>query len=266
MIKLIVCDMDGTIIGHDEKIPAAAPAFIQKAERKGIMFTIATGRSEFFMKSKIRELGITLPYIATNGATIMRGDEAILRLQFPIAPLRPVLQAAQKLNMSILYTINGIERTEYVNDWVGHEGAKRNITYKAEPFSEEEWQAIKADKILIMDSERNGNIFRIEELIKNTASEATYVRYKNKAIELNEHTTNKAVALLNLIDILQVPIEDVLVIGDDDNDIEMFQAACNSAAVGNASPRAREFAGYQCKANEFEGVQEAICAFCDILR
>lgn len=266
MIKLIVCDMDGTIIGHDEKIPAAAPAFIRKVESQGIMFTIATGRSEFFMKSKIREMGITLPYIATNGATIMHGDKVILRLQFPIAPLRAVLQTAQDLNMSILYTMNGIERTEYVNDWFRHEGAKRNITYNADPFSEEEWQTVKADKILIMDPERNGNIFKIEELIKNTASEATYVRYQNKAIELNEHTTNKAVALLNLIDILEIPIEDVLVIGDDDNDIEMFQAARNSAAVGNASLRAQKFASYRCKANEFEGVQEAICAFCDNLR
>ena len=53
MIKLIVCDMDGTIIGHDEKIPAAAPAFIRKVESEGSMFTIATGRSESVMKSKI---------------------------------------------------------------------------------------------------------------------------------------------------------------------------------------------------------------------
>ena len=90
----------------------------------------------------------------------------------------------------------------------------------------------------------------------------TYVRYRLKALELNEETANKASALTCLASMLQIPMEEVLVIGDDDNDIQMFQAAGYSAAVGNASENAMRFAGYCCQEKEFAGVKEAIAKYC----
>ena len=59
-------------------------------------------------------------------------------------------------------------------------------------------------------------------------------------------------------------MQEVLVIGDDDNDIEMFSAGCKSAAVGNVSENARPFADYVCRAALFDGVKEAIAHFCRI--
>lgn len=91
-----------------------------------------------------------------------------------------------------------------------------------------------------------------------------YVRYRDKALELNEKTANKAAAIEKLIQILQVPMQEVLVIGDDDNDIEMFSSGCKSAAVGNVSENARPFADYVCRAALFDGVKEAIAHFCRI--
>lgn len=69
MIRLVISDMDGTIIGRNEQVPAEAAEFISNLEAHGILFTIATGRSEGYMQSKIKQMGIRHPYIATNGAT-----------------------------------------------------------------------------------------------------------------------------------------------------------------------------------------------------
>ena len=88
MIRLVISDMDGTIIGRNEQVPAEAAEFISNLEAHGILFTIATGRSEGYMQSKIKQMGIRHPYIATNGATIMNGSCAVMRKQFSIAPLR----------------------------------------------------------------------------------------------------------------------------------------------------------------------------------
>ena len=264
MIRLVISDMDGTIIGRNEQVPAEAAEFISNLEAHGILFTIATGRSEGYMQSKIKQMGIRHPYIATNGATIMNGSCAVMRKQFSIAPLRQVLEHCRELGLSVMYTFMGEERTEFLSDWVLREGEKRGRPYTAEPFTEEEWACLKADKILIMDPARSGAVFEVEQLLNAVGSDAVYVRYRDKALELNEKTANKAAAIEKLIQILQVPMQEVLVIGDDDNDIEMFSAGCKSAAVGNVSENARPFADYVCRAALFDGVKEAVAHFCRI--
>lgn len=264
MIKLVVCDMDGTVIGRDEQVPNDAASFISFLENSGIMFSIATGRSEGYMKPKIQEMGISHPYVATNGATVMDGENVILRKQFRILPFRNVANLARELGMAVMYTFFGVERTEYINDWVIREGEKRNEAYKAEPFSEIEWETLKADKILIMDPQRKGAIDLVEEVLKDTKIDATYVRYGNKAIELNERSANKAQGVYELAKLLKVSVDSILVIGDDDNDIEMLQSGCVSAAVGNASENAKSYAKYVCTAPQFEGVKEAVYHFCDL--
>ena len=262
MIKLVVCDMDGTMIGHDEKVPSDAAAFIADLEARGVMFTVATGRAEGYMRGKVAEMGLCHPYIVTNGATIMQGGRAVVRKQFPIAQIREVVNEAKRLGMSVLYTFEGEERVEEITDWITYEGNKRGITYQPQPFTEEEWNTLQADKILIMDPVREGKIFELEEKVKATPGDFTYVRYRNKAIEMNERSANKAAALGELARLLQVDLSQVLAVGDDDNDIEMFQTAGISAAVGNVSDNARPYADYICQGRQFDGVKEAVAKFC----
>lgn len=262
MIKLVVCDMDGTMIGHDEKVPAEAAGFIDGLEKRGVMFTVATGRAEGYMREKVAEMGLRRPYIVTNGATIMQNGQAVVRKQFPIAQIREVVNAAKDMGMSVLYTFEGEERVEEITDWITYEGNKRGITYQPQPFTEEEWNTLQADKILIMDPVREGKIYELEEKVKATPGTFTYVRYRNKAIEMNERSANKAAALSELARLLHVELDEVLAVGDDDNDIEMFQTAGISAAVGNVSDNARPYADYVCSGRQFEGVKEAVAKFC----
>ena len=262
MIKLVVCDMDGTVIGRDEKIPPDAADFITALEDRGVMFTVATGRAEGYMREKVAEMGLRHPYIATNGATIMEGGRAVIRKQFPIAQIREVVEFARTLGMSVLYTFEGEERVEEITDWIIYEGKKRGVPYQPRPFSEEEWRTLCVDKILIMDPVRAGKINQLEEKVRATPGSFTYVRYRDKALEFNERSANKAAALGELAKLLHVELHEVLAVGDDNNDIEMFQTAGVSAAVGNVSEKARLYADYVCKGEQFEGVKEAVAKFC----
>lgn len=134
MIRLVISDMDGTIIGRNEQVPAEAAEFISNLEAHGILFTIATGRSEGYMQSKIKQMGIRHPYIATNGATIMNGSCAVMRKQFSIAPLRQVLEHCRELGLSVMYTFMGEERTEFLSDWVLREGEKEEGLIRPSPL------------------------------------------------------------------------------------------------------------------------------------
>lgn len=262
MIKLVVCDMDGTMIGRDEVIPPGAAEWIAGLEARGIMFTVATGRAEGYMREKAAQMGLRHPYIATNGATIIDKGRAVLRRQFSLRPLRELIGACYASGMSALFTFQGEERTENITPWIIREGEKRGCPYEARPLTDREWDGLRADKLLIMDTAREGKILEIEERLRAIPGDFMYVRYRLKALELNEKNANKAAGLKLLAQRLGVSMDEVLVIGDDDNDIQLFQAAGHSAAVGNVSDNARPYAGYVCQGREFQGVQEAVEKFC----
>ena len=118
MIKLVVCDMDGTMIGRDEIIPPGAAEWIAALEARGIMFTVATGRAEGYMREKAAQMGLRHPYIVTNGATIIDGDRAVLRRQFALRPLRELVEECYAEGMSVLFTFQGEERTERITPWI----------------------------------------------------------------------------------------------------------------------------------------------------
>lgn len=263
MIQMIVSDLDGTIVGASEQLPEELAQVIQKIEAAGYIFTLATGRSDGYMKKRIAQMQLRRPYIANNGATIMQENRCLMRRQFPIAGLRAISKRASELGLSMLYTFSGTERATEITPWIVHEGEKHGCVYRAEPFSEEEWASLKADKVLIYDKSRCGVIHEFESLCAQVP-EASYVRYGEKAIELMHSSANKASGLRELCTRMGIPMENVLAIGDDTNDVEFLREAGVGAAVANAQDAAKACADFVCTKPEFEGVKEAVAKFCGV--
>lgn len=264
MIQMIVSDLDGTIAGPSEKLPDELTQVIRKIEDAGYIFTLATGRSEGYMKERIAQMKLRRPYIANNGATIMQEGQYLLRRQFPIAGLREISEKVHQLGLSIIYTFGGSERVTEITPWITHEGEKHNCVYRAEPFSEKEWSSLKADKVLIYDKSRSGIIREFEPLCAGVPG-ASYVRYGEKAIELMHIKANKASGLRELCARTGIPIQNVLAIGDDTNDVEFLKSAGIGAAVANAQEAAKNCADFICTKAEFDGVKEAVSRFCGVI-
>ena len=65
-----------------------------------------------------------------------------------------------------------------------------------------------------------------------------------------------------LAEILEIPSEQVLAIGDSSNDVSMLTSVAISVAMGNANDEARAAARYMVTDNEHDGVAEALERFC----
>ena len=86
-IKLILCDLDGTLLSDDKKISEHTISIIQKAREQGIRFGLATGRSLYAVvvlldEWKIRDQCDVL--LGFNGAQIIMPNENISELNDPI--------------------------------------------------------------------------------------------------------------------------------------------------------------------------------------
>lgn len=77
MYKLVVMDVDDTIVMLDKKVTSVVKEAIKKAQEKGIKVTLASGRMHQAMQSVAKELEIKLPLISCNGA-LVRDDKNVI--------------------------------------------------------------------------------------------------------------------------------------------------------------------------------------------
>src|SRR5690349_2762260 len=73
-IKLVVSDVDGTLVTKDKRLTDAAMAAVGQLRAAGIGFTIVSSRPAIGMDFLVKPLGLTLPFGAFNGSSIVDPD------------------------------------------------------------------------------------------------------------------------------------------------------------------------------------------------
>ena len=260
MVRLIVSDIDGTLVGRDEKIPADAPAVLDEVRSRGVLFTLATGRSDCLARHFADSFGCDIPYTTCNGAAIVdRKGRVFQRLRFPIRYARGVIGMAMEAGIAVICTVDG---DEFVLDTDAEYVRQHREIYSWErTLSEDEWQMLEVDKISFMSSFDDAAIALLEAECRRTPECFSYTRYQDRSVELVAPGVSKASGVEQLAAMLSVPMSEVMFIGDHQNDIPLMKVSGVSAAVGNATEDAKRAAGYVCSRPLFEGVAEAIDRF-----
>ncbi len=262
MIQLVICDLDGTLIGKDEILPESIISLVKKLRNAGILFTIATGRVETMAENYIQDLAIDIPYILTNGATIIDNGKTLQRLQIPLRPLKPIIEMAKEIGLSLVYTMHGTEYVVESTPWIEGQQNKFDRYHAIRNFKASDWDSLLLDKLMIMDDVRDGRISRVEQACLGLSELIAVTRYSDKAIELVQAKVSKGESLKTILSILGIEAESVLAIGDHQNDIEMLKESGIGVAVANAIEPVKQIATYVCKNPGFEGVLEAVNKFC----
>lgn len=260
-IKLVITDMDGTLFHGDEVLPSIAREFSGLLKEKGILFTVATGRSRDMAKKFIQQLKPTAPCIYSNGALVRSETEIIDTVNITLFPLRSLLEFCQSLDFTIAVNC------DYIGDFVFKHTAwtqQQNILLgnycKEHQLTETEWNSLTVQKILIKDA--TSRIDRIHDSLSALSDYCSFIKYTDRTIEIMPKNIDKANGVLSLAEYLDISLNDILTIGDNLNDIGMFKTTGYSAAVCNASQSAKAAARYICSQEIAFGVSEAIQKFC----
>ena len=261
MIKLVVTDVDGTIVGKDEILHQEFIDYVKALKSQGILYTIATGRVDGLVKRYISAMAIDIPYAACNGGTILQGEQVLCRKTIPLAALRGIIRTADQMGMSVLYSINGQESAYRETDYVKEQQTQYHRYDNPSGFTEADWERLQLDKVIIMAAVRDGSIGMIEELCQQLPPDIGYKRYANKAIDILHAEATKEEGVKALAKMLGIPMAEVLFAGDDLNDIGSFARAGIGVAVANAQPEAKAAADYIASGECYEGVMEAIDRF-----
>lgn len=262
MIKLVVSDLDGTLLDENEVLGPTALGLACWLRERDILFTIATGRVKSMAESYARQLGLGLPYLCCNGGEIVLGNQVLERLRISAAPLWGLVEKACQLGYSVWYSIDGEEYVHGETAWIREQQKTFGRYHAISPLTPDKIQNLFVEKLSIMDGDKDGNMALLEELCKQLPEGYGFTRYQDQSVEVVHANATKARGLLWLADYLGIRPEEILAAGDHQNDIEMIRLAGVGVAVGNATGDLKSEADYTARGCHAEGVREAVERFC----
>lgn len=268
--KLICIDVDGTLYNDDKIIPLENIQAIQEAAAKGIQTVIATGRMYNYGTLYGGILGVDTLTIASNGAFV-KYQEEILRHES--LPLKDVLFIKDKIERSGLFAHYNGSNTLICKGDLGdgngyvHANAilpeDKKIEIIVTEDLEKELRKMKNDflKAIIFS---NGNQDALKKLRDEFISLPRFevVSSSRSNIEVYKKGVSKAHGIEALIKRLGISREEVIAIGDEENDLSMIRYAGMGVAMGNATEEVKQAAKMITDTNNNAGVGKAIRALC----
>jgi hypothetical protein len=283
MIKLLALDLDGTLLNSRGEIPEKNIEAIQLAEARGVLVTIATGRRFRDALPVALQLNLNAPVICHNGALLKYAHnlETVAVSIVPQNTVREILRVGREFGGNALVSADPIGKGIMLYDSISEENiplqkyiawAQRLHGDSAEEsvIKVENLESI-ADEIETVHVSFSGALAPMAELemilrgeLDNTATVLTtvYPRLDFTLIDILPPDASKGIAVEKLALINDLSPENVMVMGDNFNDLEMLEYAGTGVVMGNASPELLEREDFHSTlSNDENGVALAIEKF-----
>ena len=269
-IKLICIDMDGTLLKDKKTVSEENLNSIKLAIKKGVKVVITTGRIYDCAKMYSEKIGLDTPIIASNGAFIGYKDKAIYNNPLKKEDILKFLEVTKKHGLKAYLTANFgiISQEELAEDHVykilnktlkDEEKVKLivsdNIREEIEKFDGEILKGVCADK------NNKVNLIKAREELESLNTNMEIVSSWNDNFEVMRNGSTKGDAVRYLANYFEIDKEEVMCIGDSENDLSMIKYAGTGVVMGNASEDIKSVADYVTDTNVNDGVAKAINKF-----
>lgn len=265
--NMLVLDIDGTLVGPDKTISEKTREAIIKAQQRGKIVAIASGRSIAGIRKTASNISLEQYggyVIAYNGTTVVncKTGECIYNQMVPQELVRPVYEAAKRVNAGIVvYNDNTKEMISGngLNEYIKIDAGACNVTIN------EVSDFVKAinfpfNKFLL--SGKPEHMAEVEKIMaKEFGDRLNVFRSDPFYVELLPRYVDKGVAVEKLVKHLDIQREKVICIGDSYNDLPMLRFAGMGVAMGNAQQEVKEMADYVTGANDEDGIVNVIDKF-----
>ncbi|MEG0165623.1 HAD family hydrolase [Anaerorhabdus sp.] len=256
MIKLIVADCDGTILDDNKKIDPQLKTVITELEKKNITFTLASGRNIFLMSEIIDDLNIQCPYIINNGASIYQGNKSIKNYLLPKESIHEILSILENGNFPFLaYSETDLYMYSSHSLLEGFKVRLKNKLNFVEFDSSMKLNNVELFKITIATDDVN-EIKEVKDKIERLYPSLNFKRSEGTLFSITNGEATKGNAIKTIADMMNVKKEEIMIFGDNYNDITMFDVAGVGVAMGNSDEEIKALATHNALDNNHNGVSE----------
>lgn len=236
--RLLVLDLDGTVMTSELTISPAVIAAIAEAQERGTTVAVATGRVYTSARQILQRLGISTPVIAFQGA-VVRDPVSGQVIYSASIPANQAVDVTTRLREMGIYTLGFHGDNTIVDDWT----PELDLYLSFHPGGEKEIVRVPD---LIEFLRRNDPIKlqfvaapdELDQLIADLSDEfeqgVSVMRSHHNFGEVTAPSVHKGTALERLANHLGIPQREVMAIGDRENDLQMIEWAGLGLAMANA--------------------------------
>ncbi len=269
MKTLYLTDLDGTLLNERAEISEFTKKQLQMMISDGLLFSVATARTNATVLNMFSGVGLNLPFILMNGVVIYDPTENKNVKAYTIdhKDVYKIISIYEKYNKSpmlyllrdgyleILYkSVDNIHQQQYIN-------ARDNLKFKRFRKYSGKYIPESTDKIIYMVSLDKEDILTPihREIVASGSVNCAF--YKDNYtdcyfMESMNNSVSKGIAALELKKLLGV--DRIVAYGDNLNDIPMFKTADESYAVANACDELKKIATGVIDSNNNDGVVKHI--------
>lgn len=287
MIRLISSDMDGTLLDSYRQITEVNIHAIRKLQENGIEFIINTGREHPNVVGILKEAGLQCDMICSNGSCgFDKAGHLLFEHTIPKKTVQKIFDTFRRFGMvPSIFTKDGRisllqrdEREKYTREILV---PAIQVNHPDFEYTEAEFRSL-IDDVIFVDGEdtllsSDHNILKITsnstetETLKVLRAELekipglAVVSTVSTDIEITSEDAQKGIALLQYADRFGYQPEEIVAIGDSENDYSMLSIpGIHSVAMENASDEIRNICVYQTRANTRDGIAYIIsCILAD---
>ena len=260
MIKMIATDIDGTIFEWNSGFSPAVKNCMKKLKDAGIKVVLVTGRMHSSAIHAANELNLGTPVISYQGALIKDTDNSTL-FQKTLTPetAKKLIKWARENKIHINLYLDDKLYVEEDNEIIKFYTNGKHIDYTVCNFDNLEIKDV--NKILAIDLNVADKVTEWVKELNQTYPELYIVKSTPYFCEICSGEAKKSLGVQYLCDMWGFKKEEILTIGDQNNDIDLVQAGGIGVAMGNGTPELKQCADYITDTVENDGFVKAIEKF-----
>ncbi|MCP5080061.1 MAG: HAD family phosphatase [Psychromonas sp.] len=255
-------DMDGTLLNDEKCISEANYQAIIAAKQAGVKVVLASGRPLQGLQSHLDHLGLTGKddfVVSYNGSLVQRVGcgEVLHKTSLKGSDAKAIFKVSQQLGVYIhAFSVKQGLITHQHNNWTDIEATLNGMTATEVNFEtlDDNEDIIKV--MMVADEQQlTPAIKKLPEYLK---LQYTVVQSAPFFLELLHPTSNKGIAIEKLTQVLDLSPEQVMCVGDAENDHAMLKFAGLAVAMENADAETKALADHITATNQNDGVARVI--------
>jgi Cof subfamily protein (haloacid dehalogenase superfamily) len=260
-IRLLLADVDGTLVTNDKVLTDRAIAAVTELRRAGILFAITSGRPPRGMSMLIKPLSLDTPIAAFNGGLLVRPDMSVIEQRTIPDDLTPQIIDLLDTHGMGVWVYRGADW--FLLDAKGPHVDQEAQTVRFSPTLVDSFKSVSnaVAKIVGVSDDHDAVQRAVDAARERFGDHVSAARSQPYYADITHPDANKGSVARYLSKTYDIPAEQIATIGDMPNDVLMFAHSGLSIAMGNASHEVQRAARRVTTSNQNEGFANAVERF-----
>jgi len=258
-IKLIATDIDGTILKHNFEFNKEVKNCIKKLASDGVNVVLVTGRMHSATDYIAEELGLKTPIVSYQGGLIKHKNKILYERNLDPKRAKEIIHWARENKVHLNLYMKDQLYVEKDDAIIRRYTGERSAGFIVKSFEELELQRI--NKMLAINFENETQVTEWKEYLEAKYENIDVVKSMPYFCEICHPEATKFHAVTFLKEYYGLKDEEVMTIGDQNNDIGLLKAGGIKVAMGNATEELKSVADYVTDTVKNNGFVKAVEQF-----